>query len=734
MPIQFYENEKIFKLDTAGSSYVIKIFPKGILLNLYYGGYIPDTALTDFGKNEFPSSFSPLTPGIEWPFSADTYPIEYSGFGTSDSRKTAAAIRNADGNSVTDFRYVSHRIYPGKPALEGLPATYASEDEAQTLELTACDEVTGAELVLTYTVFENLSAMARSVRLTNKGGRPMDIEKLYSAQYQLIEMDYDFLSLYGNYYTERLLDRTPLRHGVQSVSSSRGSSSHYYNPFLALAKRGWDEDHGEVYGFNFVYSGSFDITADCDYCETTRVLVGINPDGFRWHLEPGESFQAPEAVSVFTDKGLGEMSRIFHRLYREHLIRGRWKTEKRPLLINSWEAAGMDINEEKLISFAERAKDFGVEMLVMDDGWFGKRDNDTTSLGDWTVDERKFPGGLGRMIEKINSLGLKFGIWFEPEMISPVSELYKAHPDWCLQVPGRKMSIGRHQYVLDMSRADVRDHIFAQMDAILSQNNIAYLKWDFNRNLTEAGSALLSAERGGEIWHRFVLGTYELLERLLKAHPDLLLESCSGGGGRYDAGMLYYSPQIWASDKTDAIERLGIQFGSTLCYPSSAMGAHVSRNSRTGFATRGNVALWGTFGYELDPNNLTEEEIGIAKQQVELYHRTYKLIHEGDLYRMTSPWDDPAANSRAGYCCSWEFVSPDKSEMLYTTVTMRQYPCFKHYVRFKGLDPDKYYKLCSTGAVYSGALLMNAGLNVIGAAHNTGESTVLRFEEVKDEK
>ncbi len=726
MPVQFFEENNTFKLDTAASSYVIRIYDEGYLLCPYYGAKLPDT---DFDSLIYRGPFvsvSPRNPHIDNAFfSPDVAPMEYSGFGTGDFRKTAVAIRNADGNDCTDFRYVRHRIYKGKPALAGLPATYANTDEeCETLEIYTRDNVTGAAAILFYTVFETCGAMTKSVRIVNESDKPMEIEKAYSASVSLNDRDYDFLHLYGSHLAERNVVRTPLEPGHVSVSSSRGVSSHQHNPFAALVRHGTGEETGEVYGFSLVYSGNFDITADVDYYETTRVNIGINPDGFTWHLAPGEAFQTPEAVLVYTNGGLGEMSRTFHRLYRDNLIRGRWKTEKRPLVINSWEAARFDFTTEKLVSFAEHAKELGIEMLVMDDGWFGKRNDDTCALGDWFVNEEKLPGGLSVLIDKINALGLKFGIWYEPEMISPDSDLYRAHPDWCLHVPGRELSIARDQYVIDMTREDVREYIYAQMKELLTRYRIDYLKWDCNRNLTEAGSALLGAEHGEEIFHRFVLGTYDLMERLNRDFPDLLIENCSGGGGRFDPGMLYYSPQIWASDNTDPIERVAIQFGTSLCYPASTMGAHVSKNPRTGYATKGNVAMWGTFGYELDPRTLTAEDRRLVKEQVRDYHRYYDLIHYGDLYRIVSPWDN-------GYYAAWAMVSPDKTEMLFTLVNMRYYHCHKRIIRLAGLDEKKLYKREDTGEVYSGAFLMHAGINVTGMPDATGDSFTLYFTSIE---
>ena len=724
MPIKFYPEQKIFKLDTAGSTYVIGVFEENYLLCYYYGAPIPDTNFAGYHFREYFASFSPNNASVgDRSFSADVAPLEYSGFGVGDFRKTAVAIRNSDGNDCTDFRYVGHKIYAGKPALPGLPATYAnSDDECETLEILTRDKVTGAEAVLMYTVFEKYSAMTKTVKIRNASEHPMDIEKVYSSSVSLNTMDFDILHLYGRHNAERNMARTPLEHGHVSLSSTRGSSSHFHNPFAALVRHGADENQGDVYGFNFVYSGNFDITADVDYYECTRVNVGINPDGFTWHLEPGEEFQAPEVVHVYTDGGIGEMSRIFHRLYLNNLVRGRWKTEKRPLLINSWEAAYFNFDTDKLVSFAEHAKELGIEMLVMDDGWFGVRNSDNCSLGDWFVNEDKLPGGLGVLIDRVNALGLKFGIWYEPEMISPDSELFRAHPDWCLHVPNRDCSIARHQYVIDMSREDVRENIYGQIKSVLSRYKIDYVKWDFNRNISEAGSALLGREHGEEIFHRFVLGTYEVMGRLVADFPDLLLENCSGGGGRFDPGMLYYSPQIWASDNTDAIERIAIQFGTSLCYPASTMGAHVSMSRRTGFETKGNVAMWGTFGYELDPNHLTEDDRKTVRRQVSDYHKYYELIHYGDLYRLVDPWDN-------AFYSAWSFVSPDKSEVLLTVVNMRYYHCHKRFLRLRGLCPEKMYKLEGRDETYSGAFLMNAGLNLSRQPSGTGESYTMHFVE-----
>ena len=726
MSIVFDSEKKIFKLDTATSSYIIEIYQENYLVHLYYGAKIPDTNVAALKYRGHFASFSPYNINVtDDRFTVDMAPMEYPCEGTGDFRISALSVKNADGNTSTDVRYVSHKIYSGKPGIEGLPALYAEDDsDVTTLEILTEDKVTGVQAVLYYSVFEKLGAMTRRVKVINNSEKAVDIERVYSCAVDFNDYDYDMLSLYGKWGKERSLERRTLSHGRQSVASKRGASGHSHNPFAALMKKGATEDSGSVYGFNLVYSSNFDFSVEVDMYGGSRVLMGINPESFGWHLGAGEYFDAPEAVMVYTDKGLGEMSRIFHRLYRKHLFRGKWKNEKRPLLINNWEATGMDFDGEKIFSFAKKAKELGMEMLVMDDGWFGDRNSDRSSLGDWQVNEEKLGGTLTQLIERINGIGMKFGIWYEPEMISRDSNLYRAHPEWCLHVPNREKSIGRYQYVLDYSRQDVRDYIFGEMYKVLSVNNVDYLKWDFNRNLSEVGSALLPPERQKEVFHRFVLGTYEVMERLNKAFPDMLIEGCSGGGGRFDPGMLYYTPQIWTSDNTDPIERLTIQFGTSMCYPALTMGAHVSACRRTGYETKGNVALWGSFGYELDPNKFTDNEAEIVKAQVEEYHKYYDVIHYGDLYRLISPFENE-------YKAAWMFVSEDKNEALVTSVVMREFEDRVYVLKLKGLDPDKYYVDEDTDEVYSGALLMNAGINLTFCDNRDGTSFKKYFRAVE---
>lgn len=725
MPITFDSQNNIFKLDTKDSSYVIMIYKEGYILGLYYGKKIPDTNLRSFKSRHNSASFSLANPVIgETGFTPDTAPIEYGCNGEGDFRISALSVKNADGNSVTDIRYKAHRIYTGKPAIPQMPSTYLNdENEAQTLEIEAVDAVTGLEVTLVYTVFEEASVMTKSVRVANRSDRKMIIERAFSACNDFPTMDFDLVTLWGRHERERMIEKRPLAHGVQGVESKRGVSGHSQNPFVALTRHGSTEESGDTYGFSFVYSGNFSALAECDHNFSTRLIMGINPTDFEWTLEPGDVFHTPEVVCVYSDEGLGGMSRIYHRFYNNHLIRGKYKTEKRPLPINSWEAANFDFDTDKLVEFAEAASELGIELLVMDDGWFGERWNDKSSLGDWYVNEKKLPGGLGVLIDRVNALGLKFGIWYEPEMISPKSHLFDEHLDWCVHVPGRTPMLGRNQYVLDVSREDVRENIWQQMYAVLSKYKIDYVKWDFNRNISDAASALLPPERQKEFFHRFILGTYDLMERLVSTFPDILFENCSGGGGRYDPAMLYYSPQIWTSDNTDAIARLEIQFGTSLCYPASTMSTHVSAHDRTCYETKGAVALWGTFGYEMDPRYLSDEEKKLFKKQVRDYHKFYDLIHYGDLYRLVYPDRSSLA--------AWEIVSPEKDEFLLNIVSLCPNIFDRFIVKARGLDPDKYYIDEESGKVYSGALLMYAGIDMSDYVHGDALSIVMHFTEEK---
>ena len=724
MPILFDAERRVFKLDAKGFTYAMMVYRENYLVHLYAGAPIPDTDLSYLMYRGWFDSLSPLNPQVEDPnFSVDIQPLEYPAGGAGDFRISALSVRGKAGDAVTDIRYVSHKIYQGKPALSGLPATFDREGAAQTLEVETLDAVTGVKVTLLYTVFEDHPVIARSARVENTGDSPVNLERVYSACLDLPTMGWDMVHLYGRWAKENTTVRHPLQHGIQAIHSKRGMTGPNHNPFLALADHTATEETGEALGMSLLYSGNFAFDVEVDTRGCPRVLWGINPEEFRWRLEPGEAFQTPEAVLVYSANGLGGMSRTFHHFYLDHLCRSQWAKKKRPLLINSWEAAYFDFDDDKLVEFAKEAKALGIEMLVMDDGWFGNRCDDHRALGDWWVNEEKLKGGLSSLIQRVNDLGVQFGIWYEPEMINPDSDLYRAHPDWAIGVQGREHSLSRHQCVLDMTRQDVRDNIFQQMADVISQNNIAYIKWDCIRHISEAASAQLPPERQGEFFHRYVLGVYDLMDRITTAFPHILLENCSSGGGRFDPGMLYYSPQIWASDCTDPIERLSIQFGASLCYPIASLGAHVSASPRAGLETKGRVALCGTFGYELDPRKLTEEEREMVKAQVADYHKYYDLIHYGDFYRITSPTEDP-------FLCDWAFVSPDKTEMLFTRVVMRRPPNVYQPLRLPGLDPEKFYTDEDTGKVYSGALLQHGGLDLSSYGRNElsdGDSLVKHF-------
>lgn len=720
--IIYDETKRLFLLDTSSSRYVLKVYSQGYLLCLYYGS---KDKCVDLDKRETRprnASFSPSHPVLgEIDFTPDTAPIEYGCYGAGDFRIAACSVKNEMGNCVTDLRYATHRIYQGKPEISQMPSTYIEElSDATTLEIDMIDEVTNVTATLVYTVYEQYPVLTKSVRFKNAGQKSVFLKKAYSACFDFPDMGYDMISLWGRHYDECHIERQKLFHGIQGISSNRGASSHVHNPFVALARTGSDERNGEVFGFNLVYSGNFSAMAECDFNASTRLIMGVNPEGFLWRLLPEETFETPEVVAVYSDAGLGEMSRIFHRFYNKFLIRGRYKTEKRPVLINSWEAAYFNFDAQTLLEFADAASEVGIEMLVMDDGWFGHRNDETSSLGDWYVNTDKIAGGLVSLVEKIHSKGLKFGIWYEPEMISPDSELFSSHPDWCVHVVGREPMIGRNQYVLDISREDVRDYIWEQMYSVLSSCRIDYVKWDFNRNISDAGSLALAKECQEEFFHRFVLGTYDLLNRLTKTFPDLLVETCSGGGGRFDAAMLYFSPQIWTSDNTNAIDRVQIQTGTSLCYPAGSMGAHVSANPSTSYKTKGDVALWGTFGYELDPRKLTSEEKDLFKKQIAEYHRFYDLIHSGNLYRLKYPThgEDIAA---------WTFVSDDKRKCLLTVFVYDI--CGKQLsVSCEGLEPEFIYR-DDDGMEYSGRQLMQDGIELTNK-FSEGYSTVKYYFEV----
>ena len=698
----------VFTLQTKSSTYQMKE-EGGFLFHNYYGPVIGDVDMSylvcpmDRGFSGQPQEI------VDRRFSLDTRLLEYSAYGTGDYRDYCLHAVYEDGSHVTDLRFVSYEVKEGKYALEGLPAMYQGEEKAETLEITLRDEYKNLEVVLYYGVFEDLDVITRACKIVNQSKEQVRLLRAYSMGLDFDNKDMDMLHFYGRHAMERKMERSPLQHGFQGVESRRGYSSHQQNPFVILCKQDANEEYGWCYGASFAYSGNFSIQAEVSQMDLTRLTVGIQDTQFEFHLEPGESFTAPEVILSFSENGLGQLSRNYHKAIRHNLCRGKYKTERRPVLINNWEATYFDFTLEKLVAIAKYAKELGIEMLVMDDGWFGKRDSDYSGLGDWFINEKKLKGGLKNLVEEVNKAGMKFGIWFEPEMISEDSDLYRAHPDWALTVPGRSFTRARHQLVLDFSREDVRTYIFDRMCEILESANIEYVKWDANRHLTDVWSAKLPADRQGEVFHRYILGLYDFLEKLTQRFPNLLIEGCSGGGGRFDAGMMYYHPQIWCSDDTDAIERLDIQYGTSFGYPISTVGSHVSvcPNHQTGrsvsMKTRGIVAMAGTFGYELDITRLSQEEKDMVKIQVEEFKKYYSLIQQGDYYRLT---DD----GRKSPYVAWEFAAEDGTEALLNVVTLRVRAYAMPYtVRINGLKPEAVYEVEGTGEKYSGAALMNGG-------------------------
>ena len=712
MGITYNEKTRVFKLDTPKTSYILDVEDAfGYLLHYYYGRKLQSDDVQYLSRTSEPP-FTPEKNARDKLSFLDGAPFEYPMGGMGDFREHCLEIRDADGHNALEAGYRSHSITKGKQPLPGLPATFGGEADCTSLTVTLADEIVGLAVDVQYTVFENLDVITRSVKVTNEGQREVYLTKALSMCLDADNKDYSMLSMHGSWARERRIQYRKIGHGRQGVFSERGESSHQDHPFIALTTPNISQTAGEVIGLHFVYSGNFEAQAELNQFDLLRTVMGINPYNFCWKLTPGESFQTPEVVMVYSAEGLGHMTRTFHDLYRNHLIRSPWKNKKRPILINNWEATYFDFNTEKLLSIAREAAKVGIEMLVMDDGWFGNRCDDNRALGDWFVNEQKLPGGLKYLVEEVNKLGLKFGIWMEPEMISPDSDLYRAHPDWAIQVPGRTAGLCRNQYVLDLTRGEVLEYVWGRIEAILSGANIEYVKWDMNRQLSDLGSGNLPADRQGELYHRYVLAVYELQERMLRRFPNLLLENCSGGGARFDPGMLYYSPQIWCSDDTDAIERLKIQEGTALVYPLCSMGAHVSDcpNHTVGrvtpFETRGNVALAGTFGYELDITRIPQTDRDSIPAQTRMYHRYNDLVREGNYYRLASYGEN-------GEFDCWQVTAKDGSESLVTFVQVLNRPnCHSRRICLQGLDAGARYRVEETGKTYGGDALMYAGLPV----------------------
>lgn len=709
MAIRYWKEKQIFSIDTKNTTYQMKVDSYGFLLHLYYGAKVNGAMdyLLTYADRGF--SGNPAEAGADRTYSLDVLPQEYPTWGTGDYRNAALLIQNADHSESCKLQYAGHTIKKGKYNLSGLPAVYAEENEAETLEIYMEDCVSNLKVTLLYGVVEQLDIITRSVIIENHGSENIIIEKAGSACLELLPGQYDLLSFCGRHTMERTVQRKRIGYGSSVFESRRGTSSHQYNPAFILADVNATEDRGNCYGIAFVYSGGFRFETEKDPYDQVRTVMSIQPEQFAYPLNPGERFVVPETIFSFSQNGFGALSHNYHNCINHHVIRRSFQKKMRPVLINSWEAAYFDFTGETMLELAKNAADVGIDLVVMDDGWFGKRDDDNSGLGDWEVNEEKLGCSLGTLIEKINELGVDFGIWIEPEMISEDSTLYRNHPDWVLQIPGRSPVRSRNQLVLDFSRKDVRDYIFASICKVLDQGNITYVKWDMNRSISDVYSHV---NVRGTVLHDYVVGVYDFLEQMIQRYPELLIEGCSGGGGRFDIGMLYYTPQIWCSDNTDAIDRTKIQYGTSFFYPASAVGSHVSAvpNHQTGritsLKTRAVVAMAGTFGYELNLQMLSAEEKEEIKEQVAVFKKQNELIQQGTYYRLTNPMEDAMA--------AWLFVSENKKHALFNVVVLdKQANAGVTFIKLKGLLEGSTYISSVDNREYAADGLMEAGFPIL---------------------
>ena len=699
-----------FHLYNQEISYIMKVLPNHQMGQIYFGKRIQIPEDCSYFLETSSRPMSSCVFDTDNRFSMEHIRQEYGVFGTSDYRMPATEVLQENGSRISEFCFREYRIQAGKPKLPGLPATYVeNEEEAETLVIRLADSVTGLELELFYTIFAAGGILARSARFVNQGEQALHLQSAMSLCLDLPDSGYDMIQFSGAWARERYPKTRRLEQGIQSVGSIRGNSSHNHNPFMILKRPTADEFQGEAIGFSLIYSGNFLAQVEVDTYDTARVLLGIHPHCFDWKLDPSEEFQTPEAVMVYTDQGLNHLSQTFHRLYQKRLARGYWRDRVRPILINNWEATYFDFTEDKLVEIAEKARECGVELFVLDDGWFGKRCGEQAGLGDWVANPDRLKNGITGLARRIEDLGMKFGLWFEPEMVNKDSDLYREHPDWIIQAPGRRNSHGRYQYVLDFSRKEVVDRIYEMMDKILSEAKVSYIKWDMNRSITECYSAALPPDRQGEVYHRYILGVYDLYDRLTSKFPQVLFESCASGGGRFDPGMLYYAPQCWTSDDSDAVERIKIQYGTSYCYPVSSMGTHVSVvpnhqiNRITPLDTRANVAYFGTFGYELDLNTLTADEQEEVKGQIAFMKQYRQLFQFGTFYRLQSPFEHNTS--------AWMVVSDDRKEAIvgwYRVLNGVNLPYGR--LRLQGLYEDLPYRVNGESGIHYGSELMNAGL------------------------
>ena len=723
---------RLFQIETEHTSYQMKVDKYGVLTHLWYGAktecsmdYLLDYPDVAFSGNIYEAE-------NQRTYSLNTLPQEYSTSGVGDFRIPAITVTHDDGSRALDLRYSGHKISRGKYNIDGLPAVYATEEEAETLEIVMEDTATNIEVILMYGVLPKKDIITRSTVIINNGTTPITINKAHSLCLDLPEGDWQSIHFHGRHAMERQMERCELIHGIEEFSSSRGTSSHQQNPTILLCEKECTETSGFCVGAALMYSGGFQTQIEKDQLKQVRVVMGINPETFSWKLNASERFNTPEVILSCSMEGTAKLSQQFHKIIRHNVCRGKYQLSQRSILINNWEATYFDFDEKKILDIAKEASKIGIDMFVLDDGWFGKRDSDNSGLGDWYVNENKIKGGLANLISKINDLGMKFGIWFEPEMVSEDSDLYREHPEWAIKIPGRNPMRSRYQLVLDMSNPEVIEYLYNSISDILKNNNIEYVKWDMNRSISDWYSTCLPSSRQGEQPHRYILGLYELLGRLITDFPHILFEGCSGGGGRFDAGMLYYSPQIWCSDNTDAHERTFIQYGTSFFYPISTVGSHVSAvpNHQTGritsLDTRGIVAMAGSFGYELDLSTLTEEEKETMKEQVKKYRQYQLLIHNGDYYRLTNPH-----NSRIA---ALQWNDNTNGNVLVQGVVFRAVAnMVRDKIKLMGVDALAKYKLKGTGEIYSGMALMTGGILI---PRTTGDDAAfeLFFEKLANDE
>lgn len=730
MSIQFYDSDKVFILETKDTSYQFRIAEYGFIEHLYYGrkvgdrlGHLPVRIRHGFEANPYEAE-------KDRTISLDVIQQEYPGFGVSDFKVPAISVWNTDGSNCIDLRYKAHSIHKGKYSLNGMPSFWGTNEEWETLKLDLEDPYTHIQVTLLYGVLQECNIITRATIIKNAGEGSVSLNAAHSACIEFPTDKLDVMTFYGSWGNERKVERTAVRHGRITVDSTRGTSSHYQNPSVIICDSNTDEDNGDCMALALVYSGNFAITVEGNDFKQTRLVAGVNPETFLWKLEPGEKFETPEAVMTFSFEGLGKMSKNLHEGIKNNLIPRKFKDERCPVLINHWEATMIDYNEDILLDIAKKASKLGVEMFVMDDGWFGRRTNEYRGLGDWQCNLEKLPSGIKGLSKKMNDMGLKFGIWIEPEMVSEDSRLYEEHPDWCISIPGRKPTRQRYQLILDFSREEVVDYIFQQIYEEFKDASISYIKWDMNRSMTDRYSRSLPADRQGELSHRYVLGLYSLMERLTKAFPEVRFEGCSGGGGRFDMGILYYMPQIWCSDDTDAIERIHIQYGTSMIYPPSTMGSHVSEcpNQQTGrhvsIDTRAAVAYFGTFGYELNLGELVEEEQEVVRKQIQYYKAYGKVLSHGTYYRLTNVYEETEY-------AAWQSVSPDKTCSIMSFVQLKS-GANKGiiYIRAKGLNETALYHIKELNLVLSGSSLMYAGIPMpVIKADN--EARIFTFQQIE---